>query len=104
MKSDKSNANLFVPDIDGPTMHQSARSQYLDSPRDAAARDRRDPVVVQAIANVAAQQPEEEWWAMAPGVRTHAIYDEIRRLDRVCANDSAAPIKDDARSPRYQMA
>jgi hypothetical protein len=23
-----------------------------------------------------------EWWALAPGVRSHAIYDELRRLDR----------------------
>ncbi len=85
-------------------MHQPARFQYIDSPRAEAARDRRDPVVVQAIANVTAQQPEEEWWALAPGVRTHTIYDEIRRLDRVCANDSAAPIKEDADRPRYQVA
>jgi hypothetical protein len=85
-------------------MHQTVRFSYLDSPRDEAPRDRRDPVVVQAIANVIAHQPMEDWWALAPGVRTHAIYDEIRRLDQACANDSAAPILADADGPRYRVA
>jgi hypothetical protein len=46
----------------------------------------------------------EEWWAMAPGVRTHAIYDEVRRLDRASAGGSTAPVEEIAGKPRYQMA
>ena len=85
-------------------MYQSARFPATDDPRDEAARDRRDPVVVKAIATVAARQPMEDWWALAPGVRTHAIYDEIRRLDWAWLNAAVAPVKEDADSPRYQMA
>jgi hypothetical protein len=85
-------------------MHQAVRFPYTDSPHDEATRDRRDPVVVQAIDNVASQQQMEEWWALSPGVRTHAIYVEIRRLDRAWANGSAAPIEEKAGSPGYQMA
>jgi hypothetical protein len=64
---------------------------------------RGDPIVAQAIAIVAAHQPMEEWWSLAPGVRTHAIYDEIRRLDRTrveAVHESAA----DTATPEYQKA
>jgi len=85
-------------------MYQSARFPITDDPRDEAARDRRDPVVVKAIATVAARQPMEDWWALAPGVRTQAIYDEIRRLDWAWLRAAVAPVQEDADSPRYQMA
>jgi hypothetical protein len=90
--------------MDAPAMHQSARFRHTASPQSEATRDQRDPVVVQAIANVASQQHMEEWWALAPGVRTHAIYDEIRRLDRAWADRSAEPVENDAGNPRYQLA
>ena len=64
---------------------------------------RGDPIVAQAIAIVAARQPMKEWWALAPGIRTHAIYDEIRRLDRTrgeAVHGSAA----DTATPEYQKA
>ena len=95
---------LFSYDINGPAMHQLARFPYADSSYDDATRDARDPVVVQAIANVTSRQPMEDWWALSPGVRTHAIYDEIRRLDRASSSRSVAPIEDDTGNPRYQMA
>jgi outer membrane lipopolysaccharide assembly protein LptE/RlpB len=40
-----------------------------------------DPVVLQAISNVASRYSDEDWWALAPRQRTQAIYDEVRRLD-----------------------
>jgi hypothetical protein len=85
-------------------MYQSARFPVTDDLRAEAASDRRDPVVVKAITIVAARQPMEDWWAMAPGVRTQAIYDEIRRLDWAWLSASVASVKEDADSPRYQMA
>lgn len=42
----------------------------------------RDPVVMQAIANVVNRVPVDDWWAMPSHQRTQAIYDEIRRLDK----------------------
>jgi hypothetical protein len=42
--------------------------------------DRRDPVVAQAIQNVAARKFMDEGWA-SPLERAKAIYDELRRLD-----------------------
>jgi hypothetical protein len=104
MKTEKSSAILFPQDINGSTMHQPARLPYADNSHDEATRDRRDPVVVQAIANVTSRQSMEDWWAFSPGVRTHEIYDEIRRLDRAGASESAGPINEDAHSPRYLMA
>jgi hypothetical protein len=65
-------------------MYQSGRFAIPDAPQ-AASRPKRDPIVVRAITIVAARQPEDDWWALAPGVRSHAIYDEIRRLDRAWA-------------------
>jgi hypothetical protein len=85
-------------------MHPPSRFPYVASPHEQSARDRRDPVVVQAIENVTARQPMEEWWALSPGVRTHVIYDEVRRLDQAWANEPAEPIKEDAHTRRYQMA
>jgi hypothetical protein len=105
MCSEESDGILFSYDINGPPMHPLARFQSTDSPHDEATRDKRDPVVVQAIANVTSRQLMEDWWALSPGVRTHAIYDEIRRLDRAWSNKSAAPIEqENASSPHYQMA
>jgi len=104
MKTEKSSAILFPQDINGSAMRQPARYPYADSSRDEATRDKRDPIVVQAIANVTSRQSMEDWWAFSPGVRTHAIYDEIRRIDRAEASESVAPIKEDAHSPRFQMA
>jgi hypothetical protein len=104
MTTEKSGAILFPHDINGSAMQQPARFPYADRSQDEATRGRRDPVVVQAIANVTSRQPMEDWWALSPGVRTHAIYDEIRRLDRTWGDGSAAPIKENAHSPRYRMA
>ena len=104
MKVDENDGSLFSPEINGPAMHSPSRLLYVDSAREQATRDRCDPVVAQAIANVSGRQPMEEWWALSPGVRTHAIYDEVRRLDRAGANEPAEPIKEDAHSRRYQMA
>ena len=59
---------------------------------------------MKAITTVAARQPMEDWWALAPGVRTQAIYDEIRRLDWAWLSAAVAPVQEDADSPRYQMA
>jgi hypothetical protein len=83
-------------------MLQAARFPYPNDPHDAAVRDKRDAVVMQAIAIVAGRQPMEEWWVSSPGVRTHAIYDEIRQLDQAGANTTAAPMEDDRGSARYQ--
>jgi hypothetical protein len=85
-------------------MHHSARRQFFDSPHDDMSRNRRDPVVVQAIANVTAELAMEEWWALAPGVRTHAIYDEIRRLDLAWADAADASVDEDADRAHYQIA
>jgi hypothetical protein len=84
-------------------MRQPARFPYTDSPHDEATRDRRDPVVVQAIENVTYNKQMDEWWALSPGVRTHAIYVEIRRLDQAWANGPIAPIEETAGGPGYQM-
>jgi hypothetical protein len=43
--------------------------------------DSRDPVVLQAIRNVAARYTPASWWAAPARERTRAIYEEIRRLD-----------------------
>ena len=45
--------------------------------------DKRDPVVMQAIANVIGTQTMDVGCVSPPPGRTRAIYDEIRRLDRV---------------------
>lgn len=45
--------------------------------------DGRDPVVMQAIQTVLSRVPLDDWWAMPSQQRTQAIYEEIRRLDRV---------------------
>ena len=70
-------------------MHQPPRPALSSTHTDETMRDGRDPVVVRAIATVAARTSMEGWWAMAPNVRTHAIYDEIRRLDRAWADEMA---------------
>jgi hypothetical protein len=44
--------------------------------------DKRDPVVMQAIANVVGAEKKDEGCLGPPPGRTQAIYDEIRRLDR----------------------
>jgi hypothetical protein len=85
-------------------MYQAARFSYPNDPHDTAARDKRDAVVMQAIAIVAGRQPMEEWWVSSPGVRTHAIYDEIRHLDQAGATTPTEPAQGDRSSPRHQMA
>lgn len=85
-------------------MQQLARFPYGDSPRDEATASVRDPVVRQAIATVTSRQPMEEWWALSPGVRSEAIYDELKRLDRAGSDDAAAPIEEAASTPHYHMA
>jgi hypothetical protein len=84
-------------------MYQSDRFAIPEAPQ-TASRSGRDPVVVRAIAIVAARQPEDDWWALAPGVRSHAIYDEIRRLDRAWAAGLAVPEEADEPSLSPQMA
>jgi hypothetical protein len=44
--------------------------------------DKRDPVVMQAIANVVGAEEKNEGCLCPPPGKTQAIYDEIRRLDR----------------------
>ena len=46
---------------------------------------------MQAIANVTCRQPMEGWWELTPGGRTHAIYDEVKRLDQARVNETPAP-------------
>jgi hypothetical protein len=46
----------------------------------------------------------EEWWASSPGVRSQAIYDELKRLDRAGSDNASAPIEEAASIPHYQMA
>jgi hypothetical protein len=50
----------------------------------------RDPVVMQAIDNVAATWPADEHWGYSSRERTQAIYDEIKRLDLARVNASVA--------------
>ena len=45
--------------------------------------DKRDPVVMQAIANVVGTRPMDAGCLGPPPGQTQAIYDEIKRLDRV---------------------
>ena len=104
MNLGKNDVSLFAHDISSPAMYQSARFPVTDDPRNEAARDRRDPFVVKAITTVAARQPMEDWWALAPGVRTQAIYEEIRRLDWAWLSAAVAPVAEVAVSPRFQMA
>ena len=86
-------------------MYQPGRFLYADTSQNEAARSQCDPVVARAIENVTARQPMEEWWALAPGVRSHAIYDEVRRLDRAWATASAEPAEDEqVYCRRLQMA
>jgi hypothetical protein len=84
-------------------MYQSDRFPIPEAPQ-AASRHGRDPVVVRAITIVAARQPEDDWWALAPGVRSHAIYDEIRRLDRARAAGMAVLEEADEPGLAHQMA
>jgi hypothetical protein len=67
-------------------------------------RERRDVVVIQAITNVADRQPLEGWWDLTPGGRTHAIYDEVRRLDQASVQETAAPAEGNAGNLAYQSA
>jgi len=43
-----------------------------------------------AIANVTCRQPMDGWWEFTPGGRTHAIYDEVKRLDQARLNEPRA--------------
>lgn len=51
----------------------------------------RDPVVVKAITNVTSRQPVEELMGLPRYGRIQAIYDEIRRLDRVRVTKTIEP-------------
>jgi hypothetical protein len=53
----------------------------------------RDPVVMQAIDNVAATWPADEHWGYSSRERTQAIYDEIKRLDLARVNASIAQLQ-----------
>jgi hypothetical protein len=104
MNRAESDVILFSYDINGAAMRQLARFPYGDSPHDEATPNTRDPVVRQAIATVTSHQPMEEWWALSPGVRSQAIFDEIKRLDRAGSDKSSVPIEEAASAPHYQMA
>jgi hypothetical protein len=71
-------------------MHAPGRVLSVGKPYDAPTHDRRDVVVMQAIANVTDRQPMEGWWEFTPGGRTHAIYDEVKRLDQARVNEPRA--------------
>jgi hypothetical protein len=67
-------------------MYQPGRFLHADTSQNEAARSQCDPVV-------------------APGVRSHAIHDEVRRLDRAWATASAEPAEDEqVYCRRLQMA
>jgi len=59
---------------------------------------------MEAIANVAYRQPVGGWWEFTPGGRTHAIYDEVRRLDQARVNETPALAEGNAGNLAYQMA
>jgi hypothetical protein len=59
---------------------------------------------MQAIANVADRQPMGGWWEFTPGGRTHAIYDEVRRLDQARGNAASALAEGNAGNLAYEMA
>jgi hypothetical protein len=63
-----------------------------------------DPVVLQAIANVAGRYSEEDWWALAPRQRTRAIYDEIRTLDAERMRRRLTLVGKRAEKPLYEVA
>ena len=65
-------------------MHSPGRILSIDEPH------RRDVVVMLAIANVTCRQPMDGWWEFTPGGRTHAIYDEVKRLDQARLNEPRA--------------
>jgi hypothetical protein len=66
----------------------------LDQSRNVAwALTGRDPVVMQAIDNVAASWPVDEHWGYSSRERTQAIYDEIKRLDLARASASVAQLQ-----------
>jgi hypothetical protein len=85
-------------------MHATGRVLSVGKPYDAPTHDRRDVVVMQAIANVTDRQPMEGWWEFTPGGRTHAIYDEVRRLDQATMNETPALTDGKADNLAYQMA
>ena len=85
-------------------MHPPGRGLSIGEPYDAPTRDRRDVVVMQAIANVTDRQPMEGRWEFTPGGRTHAIYDEVRRLDQATMNETSALTDGKADNLAYQMA
>ena len=64
----------------------------------------RDPVVLQAITNVACRYSEEDWWALAPSQRTQAIYDEIRSLDAERMRRRLTLVGKRAEKPLYEVA
>jgi len=84
-----------------PVFHPYARTPTVDGPHDAVTRDRRDPIVLQAITNVTDRQPMEGWLGVSPRARTQAIYEEIRRLDLAWVNGTAAPTQGDAGNLAY---
>jgi hypothetical protein len=53
----------------------------------------RDPVVAQAIKNVADRYQVQDFWVLLPREITKAIYDEIRRLDRARINETVASLE-----------
>ena len=63
--------------------------------------DKRDPVVMQAIANVIGTRTMDAGCLGPPPGQTQAIYDEIKRLDRVrleAEHRRAAEIKPDLKT------
>jgi hypothetical protein len=63
-----------------------------------------DPVVLQAIANVASHYSEEDWWALAPRQRTLVIYDEIRSLDAERMKRRLTLVGKRTEKPLYEVA
>jgi hypothetical protein len=64
----------------------------------------RDPIVAQAIENVARRHQAEEFWTISPRERTQAIYDEIKRLDRTWPDEAVTPMKSKRSDLHLQMA
>jgi hypothetical protein len=60
-----------------------------------------DPIVVLAISNVTGGPPVGKWWGLSSHEQTQAIYDEIKRLDRIGVNQAVAPLKARTRKPQH---
>jgi hypothetical protein len=60
----------------------------LDELQGNSQMDKRDPVVMQAIANVIGAQTTDMGCLGPPPGQTQAIYDEIKRLDRARVDEA----------------